>query len=545
MICAKNHSTRHGRFKPPSFESLWDSSVRVHVRVNRTDFVVTGQPRVALTIGADTRYAEFHDIYSSQGERRYLAFSYVVQASDRDDDGISIPANALTLNGGSIKDADGNDADLSHGAVPDDSGHKVDGSVDPSALPLTVTRVHLSSSPSSGDTFGPGDQVNATVTFSKPVVVTGDPRLVLQMGDQARSADLFSVSAEWAIFRYFVKASDRDDDGIGIPANAVRLNRGSIRDSGGNDADLTHEAVPDDPQRKVDGRLDAIPTITQVSLGSPRDRGDTFGLGAALLVRVQFSELVDVTGAPQLTIQVGTQARQADLHRRLGTSLLFEYIVQSSDVDADGYSVPADALSLNGGSIRDADGNDADLTQAAVAADLGKKVNGASGVPTVARMLYLELPASQATYVAGERLSVLVRFSRGVHVTGTPQLTIQVGAQARRADHLPRLRAAQLLPQGNGFHEEAENAVYFEYVVQPSDVDDDGISVPANALTLNGGSIRAVDDNNDASLSHNGLADDPRRKVDGTRGDDQAPTVAGLWVESRRSTARLAAVTRS
>ena len=33
-------------------------------------------------------------------------------------------------------------ADLSHGAVPDDSGHKVD-----------VARVHLSSSPSSGDTF--------------------------------------------------------------------------------------------------------------------------------------------------------------------------------------------------------------------------------------------------------------------------------------------------------------------------------------------------------------------------------------------------------
>ena len=32
-------------------------------------------------------------------------------------------------------------------------------------------------------------------------------------------------------------------------ANAVRLNGGSIRDSGGNDADLTHEAVPDDPQR--------------------------------------------------------------------------------------------------------------------------------------------------------------------------------------------------------------------------------------------------------------------------------------------------------
>ena len=385
--------------------------------------------------------------------------------------------------------------------------------------------------PLNPDTYGPGEQVDAFVTFSEPVVVTGEPSLELQIGNQARSADLFFVSADGLSFRYYVKASDRDDDGISIPANAVRLNGGSIRDSGGNDADLTHEAVPDDPKHKVDGRLDAIPTITEVRGSRPRDRGDTFGLGAALLVRVQFSELVDVTGTPQLTIQVGTQARQADLHSRLGTSLIFEYIVQSSDVDADGYSVPADALSLNGGSIRDADGNDADLTHASVAADPQKKVNGASGVPTVARMLYLESPASQATYVAGERLSVLVFFSRGVHVTGTPQLTIQVGAQARRADHLPRLRAAQLLPQGNGLHEEAEHLVYFEYVVQPSDVDDDGISVPANALTLNGGSIRAVDDNSDASLSHNGLADDPRRKVDGTRGDDQAPTVAGLWVE--------------
>ena len=27
MICVTDHSTRHGRFKPPSFESLWDSSV--------------------------------------------------------------------------------------------------------------------------------------------------------------------------------------------------------------------------------------------------------------------------------------------------------------------------------------------------------------------------------------------------------------------------------------------------------------------------------------------------------------------------------------
>ena len=507
--------------------------VRVHVRVNRTDFVVTGQPRVALTIGADTRYAQFQRIDSFQGEQRYLRFDYVVQSSDRDDDGIGIPANALTLNGGSIEDADGNDADLSHDAVPDHPEHKVNGSVDPADFPPTVTEVNLSGRPLSGDTYGPSDRVNAYVRFSKPVVVTGELRLVLRMGDQARSADLYAVSADRAFFNYFVKASDRDDDGIGIPANAVRLNGGSIRDSRGNDADLTHEAVPDRVTHKVDGRLDAIPTITRVFQGLRPRVGDTFGFGQLITVAVQFSELVDVTGAPQLTIQVGTQARQADLHFRRGSTFQFEYVVQSSDVDADGYSVPADALSLNGGSIRDADGNDADLTHAALADSALHKVNGASGVPTVERLYFSRSPASQNTYVVGETIFVVVRFVRAVQVTGAPQLTVQVGAQARRADYVPWVRAAQLLPPGNSFHlpEEQEYLALFEYVVQPSDADDDGISVPANALTLNGGAIRGVGDNSDASLSHAGLPDNPTRMVDGTRSDDQAPTVVGLFVE--------------
>ena len=401
----------------------------------------------------------------------------------------------------------------------------------------TVTDVYVSGRPLSGDTFGPGEEVNAIVVFSKPVVVTGDLGLVLWMGNQARSADLYLVSGPRALFRYYVEASDRDDDGISIPANAVRLNGGSIRDSSGNDADLTHEAVPDDPRFKVDGRLDATPTITSVSRSTwPRDGTDTFSRGEPFLVGVKFSEPVDVTGAaPQLTIQVGTQVRQADIHLRSvsRTVLVFEYIVQSTDVDADGFSVPADALSLNGGSIRDADGNDADLTHAAVEADPRFKVNGASGVPTVVRVSFLRSPASQSTYVAGETIFVQVSFTRGVDVTGTPQLTMQVGARVRRADHLPWLRAAQLLPQGNGFHRPAEKDrfVWFKYVVQPSDVDDDGISAPANALTLNGGSIRAVDDNSDASLSHEGLADDPTRKVDGTLGDDQAPTVVALSLD--------------
>ena len=57
---------------------------------------------------------------------RNVPFIYHVQIGDSDPDGISIAADAIDLNGGSILDDAGNDADLSHDAVPANTGHKVD-----------------------------------------------------------------------------------------------------------------------------------------------------------------------------------------------------------------------------------------------------------------------------------------------------------------------------------------------------------------------------------------------------------------------------------
>ena len=59
-----------------------------------------------------------------------LFFEYTVVAADSDEDGTSVAADAISLNGGSIKAAaDGaTDADLTHAALTPGSGHKVDGS---------------------------------------------------------------------------------------------------------------------------------------------------------------------------------------------------------------------------------------------------------------------------------------------------------------------------------------------------------------------------------------------------------------------------------
>ena len=68
--------------------------------------MVTGSPRLALTIGTDTRYAE-HWGTGQSGSKGYLGFRYVVQASDRDDDGIVTGNPGLVLQiGDQAREAD-------------------------------------------------------------------------------------------------------------------------------------------------------------------------------------------------------------------------------------------------------------------------------------------------------------------------------------------------------------------------------------------------------------------------------------------------------
>ena len=80
-------------------------------------------------IGTTNRQAAYEALHQSN----LLYFTYTVQADDYDPDGMSIGADALSLNGGSIRDSAGVDADLSlaRHVVTDDPHHKVDGGINP------------------------------------------------------------------------------------------------------------------------------------------------------------------------------------------------------------------------------------------------------------------------------------------------------------------------------------------------------------------------------------------------------------------------------
>ena len=80
--------------------------------------------------------------------------------------------------------------------------------------------------------------------------------------------------------------------------------------------------------------------------------------GTALSFPVTFSEPVNVTGSPRLSLNVGGVARYATYASGSGTTTLtFTYNTVVGDVDLDGVALSS-PLDLNGGTIKDLAGND-------------------------------------------------------------------------------------------------------------------------------------------------------------------------------------------
>ena len=110
--------------------------IEVTVRFDKT-VMVTGTPQLGLTVGSDTWQASYQG-----GAREVMTFSYEVDDDESDTDGISIAADSLTLNGGTIQDGANQDATLTHDALADDANHRVDG-VKPTLLEAVVDEAVL------------------------------------------------------------------------------------------------------------------------------------------------------------------------------------------------------------------------------------------------------------------------------------------------------------------------------------------------------------------------------------------------------------------
>ena len=224
---------------------------------------VTGIPFLKLSIGDSLATAA----YASGSGTTSLVFNYTVADRDRDDNGVSVPgSNPIFLSSeDSIRSSGGEDANLRHSGLGDQSGHKVYSAVPGGSAPK-ITDISIVSAPASGDTYGNGERIEVEIKWDQFVrgLHMPYPSLTLTFGagetTSPRTARMAISRADKSRFRYVVQPGDTDTDGIGIPKNPLTVPLGSfIRNSNNNaDADLTYAKLAAQSGHKVDGSTDNV-----------------------------------------------------------------------------------------------------------------------------------------------------------------------------------------------------------------------------------------------------------------------------------------------
>ena len=177
-----------------------------------------------------------------------------------------------------------------------------------------VSSVVLTSAPGFDNTYGIGDSVAATVTFSEAVDITGTPQLELDFDGTAKAAACATgTNTTTMVCSYTVAVGDVAAGGIGIAAN--KLTGGTIYATGSTttSADLTHSFVSIDTGHKVDG---IRPTLVTTGAGAPTTSTD------GTQVILTFSEDISAVDRSKITIGIGGgNAAQTSAARVAGTTV--------------------------------------------------------------------------------------------------------------------------------------------------------------------------------------------------------------------------------
>lgn len=173
----------------------------------------------------------------------------------------------------------------------------------------TVTNV---TSPHADGTFGIGEEILIHVYFSQPVVVNGDPTIVLETGVVDRTVPFSQVlpsDNKIVEFRYVVQSKDTTPDLAYIGTTALQLNTGTVKRKS---ATPTTDAMLTLPYNGGTGSLSVnknividtsdpkVLSVTTTSADGVYTAGDTIELV------VTFDTPVAVTGTPQLLLNTGS-----------------------------------------------------------------------------------------------------------------------------------------------------------------------------------------------------------------------------------------------
>ncbi|MDR0281234.1 MAG: DUF4347 domain-containing protein [Paucimonas sp.] len=402
----------------------------------------TGTPRLALTIGGVTRYAD----YVSGNGSGALTFHYIVQGGDNGN-GISV-AGSLDLNGGTVKDAAGNAIKLPLNNLGNTSSVNVD-----TAVPTISGFTQLDA------TANNNASVRYSLSFSEVVsgVDASDFNLLFNGTANGSIESITTTDGR----NYVITVGGLS--GVG----QVRLDLKAGTDIGDASGNLVASG-----QLGGSYSIDRIaPSVASVSVPA----NGTYMAGQHLDFTVTLDEdvLLSSNGQPpSIEVNLGNgQTALALFQGQAGNrTLVFRLTVAQGQLDTDGITLGS-SINLNGAVLRDAVGNDANLTLNNVGDTSGINVDAVA--PVVSSVT---LPPSVA-YNAGDVLTFTVNTSENVNVdtsSGTPRLALNIGGVTRYASYVA----------GNG-----TSTLVFQYTVQAGNNATAGVGLPGS-IDLNGSTLR-------------------------------------------------------
>ncbi|MDE2979572.1 MAG: cadherin-like beta sandwich domain-containing protein, partial [Gemmatimonadota bacterium] len=336
-----------------------------------------GKPSLTLTVG-DTAVAA---AYADGTGTAALVFSYTVAEGVEDTVGISIAANALNRNGGTIQ-AGTTDATLTHDAEPADAGHKVDG------IRPTFVKAETST-----------DGTKVIVTFSEALSSASRFTVIINNLSSSNTATVSGSTVELTL------PSSRTV--VYGDAIEVWISGDEAYDLAGNG-----NAATTPVRNSVDNKLpQPAAVITGVAITSDPGTDSIYVTGDTIEVTVTFDQsvAVDTTGGtPRILlglVSTLTVDRWAEYDRgTASTELVFGYTVTAGDEsDTDGLLVLQNTLELNGGSIvKTGTTAPAHLAHLAAGNDGNHRVNW-------------ERPTFVSAVLSADRTQVVVTFSENLY----------------------------------------------------------------------------------------------------------------------------------
>lgn len=298
-------------------------------------------------------------------EGRNVYFDWVVREPNFSPVGVGVPSSELarrSIQGGKIVLRDDwipgpaypVDADdkveipvlRSYRALPHDPNHRVNWEGSSGAR---ITDVSIVSDPGPDNTYILGDIITVALDFDRAVTVSGSPSIKIDM-DPAESwgekqVPYVSGSGTTRLsFQHEVVWPNYAPQGVAIVEN-------SLSGGGGSSADLPHPGRPHDPRHKVhwEGSPDgSAASVERVSIVSDPGPDDFYVMGDRIRVGVRFDAAVDVSGQPQIDIDMDPAdwgTKSAVYESGSGTScLVFVHEVVQPNWSPNGIAVLANTL---------------------------------------------------------------------------------------------------------------------------------------------------------------------------------------------------------